>query len=105
MKAKLIDHEGRDRKYKQSEQLMIEVYGITDTKINSDPQNPNNRLINQIYMHKFISTKKQDEKSTKKSLIDDLSKQLLRLEFKSNNSIKSKCLKWIVKRILPEYKR
>ena len=93
LKAKLIDHEGRDRKYKQSEQLMIEVYGITDTKINSDPQNPNNRLINQIYMQKFISTKKQVEKSTKKSLIDDLSKQLLRLEFKSNNSIKSKCLK------------
>ena len=66
---------------------------------------PNNRLINQIYMQNFISTKKQIEKSTKKSLIDDLSKQLLRLEFKSNNSIKSKCLKWIVKRILPEYKR
>ena len=105
MKAKLIDHEGRDRKHKQSEQLMIEVHGITDTKINSEPQNHNNRLINQIYMHNFISTKKQTEKSTKKSLIDDLSKQLLRLEFKSNNSIKSKCLKWIVKRILPEYKR
>ena len=93
MKAKLIDHEGRDRKYKQSEQLMIEVHGITDTKINSDSQNPNNRLISQIYMHNFISTEKQTEKSTKKSLIDDLSKQLLRLEFKSNNSIKSKCLK------------
>ena len=30
---------------------------------------------------------------TKKSLIDDLSKRLLELEFKSNHSIKSKCLK------------
>ena len=55
-----------------------------------------NRLINQIYTH---------IKSTKKSLIDDLSKRLLELEFKSNHSIKSKCLKWIVKNILPNYKK
>ena len=26
---------------------------------------------------------------------------MLELEFKSNNSIKSKCLKWVVKKILP----
>ena len=32
-----------------------------------------------------------------------LSKRLLGLEFKSNHSIKSKCLKWIVKIILPNY--
>ena len=50
------------------------------------------------------SIKKQTEKSTKKSLIDNLSKRLLELEFKSNLSIKSKCLKWIVKKILPDYK-
>ena len=41
------------------------------------------------------------KQSTKKSLIDNLSKRLLGLEFKSNHSIKSKCLKWIVKNILP----
>ena len=46
--------------------------------------------------------KKQTKKSTKKSLIDDLSKRLLGLE--SNHTIKSKCLKWIVKTILPDYK-
>ena len=33
------------------------------------------------------------KKSTKKSLVDDLSKKLLQLEFKSNHSVKSKCLK------------
>ena len=44
-------------------------------------------------MHIIKSTKKKTEKSTKKSLIDDLSKILLQLEFKSNRSIKSKCLK------------
>ena len=43
--------------------------------------------------------------STKKSLIDDLSKRLLELEFKSNHSIKSKYLKWIVKNTLPNYKK
>ena len=49
-------------------------------------------------MHIIKSTKKQTEKSTKKPLIDDLSKILLQLEFKSNRSIKSKCLKQIVKK-------
>ena len=41
---------------------------------------------------------------TKKSFIDDISKRLLKLEFKSDHSIKSKRLKWIVKKILPDYK-
>ena len=41
------------------------------------------------------------KKPTKKSLIDDLSKRLLKLEFKSNHWIKSKCLKWIVKKYCP----
>ena len=31
-------------------------------------------------------------------MIDDLSKRLQELNFKSNHSIKSKCLKWIVKK-------
>ena len=47
------------------------------------------------------STKKVTEESTRKSLIDELSNKLLRLEFKSNNSIKTKCLKCVVKKILP----
>ena len=51
------------------------------------------------------SIKKQTEKSTKTSLIDDLSKRFLGLEFKSNHSIKSKCLKWFVKKILSKYKK
>ena len=41
------------------------------------------------------------KQSTEKWLIDNLSKRLLGLEFKSNHSIKSKCLKWIVKNVLP----
>ena len=46
--------------------------------------------INKIHMY--------IKKSTKKSLMDDLSKRLLELEFKSNHSIESKCLKWIAKK-------
>ena len=77
---------------------MIESYGITIIRNNLDTADFDmNRLINQIYVHII--------KSTKKPLIDDLSKRLLELEFKSNHSIKSKCLKWIVKNILPNYKK
>ena len=55
------------------------------------------KAINEIYRH--------IKKSSKKSLIDKISKRLLELEFKSNHSIKSKCLKWVVKNILPNYKK
>ena len=92
------NHEGRDFEYKQSRQFMIESYEITIIRTNPDGADFDmNRLINQIYT--------QIIKSTKKSLIDDLSKRLLELEFKSNHSIKSKCLKWVVKNILPNYKK
>ena len=40
----------------------------------------------------------------KKSLINNLSKRLLELEFKSNHLIKSKCLKLIVKKYYPQHK-
>ena len=94
-------HEYRNTKYERSRQLMIEDHGITIIRTNPETPNDINRLINQIQMHIIKSTKKQTEELTKKSLIHDLSKRLLRLESKSNHSIKSKCLKWIVKKILP----
>ena len=76
---------------------MTESHEITIIRTNPDASDFDmNRLINQIYTH---------IKSTKKSLIDDPSKRLLQLEFKSNHSIKSKCLKWIVKNVLPNYKK
>ena len=55
------------------------------------------KTINEI--HREI--KKLTEKSTKKYLIDELSNKLLRLKFKSNNSIKTKCLIYVVKKKLP----
>ena len=60
-------------------------------KINPDEENFNIfREINKVNKH--------IKKITKKSLIDDLSKRLLELVFKSNHSIKSKYLKRIVKK-------
>ena len=100
------NHESRNSNYEKSRQLMIESHGITIVRTNPDAADFYiNRLINQIYKHIAESIKKQTKVSTKKSLIDDLSKRLLKLEFKSNHSIKSKCLKWIVKNILPNYKK
>ena len=85
------NHEGRNFEYEQSRQLMKESYGIAIIRTNLDAADFDmNRLINQIHTHII--------KSTKKSVI---SKRLLEFEFKSTHSIKSKCLKWIAKSILP----
>ena len=63
-------------------------------RINPDEKDFNIfKEINKIHRH--------IKKSSKNSLIDKISKRLLELEFKSNHSIKSKCLKWVVKKILP----
>ena len=85
---------------------MIQIHGINIIRTNPDAADFDmNTLINQIYTHIIESPKKQTKVSTKKSLINDLSKRFLELEFKSNHLIKSKCLKWIVKNILPNYKK
>ena len=98
------NHEGRNSNYERSKQLMIECHGITIIRTNPDAADFDmNRLINQIYKHIIKSTKKQTKVSTKKSLIHDLSKRLLELEFKQHNAIKLKCLKQVVKNILSNY--
>ena len=92
------DHKGRDPKYEQRKQLMIEDHWIVVIRTNSDAPDFNiNRLINRRYMH--------IKQSTEKSLIDDVSKRLLELEFKSDHSIKSKCWKLLVKKILPRHEK
>ena len=57
--------------------------------------------ISRIQNYIVAANKKLIEESTKKYLIDKVSNKLLRLEVKSNNSIKTKCLKYVVKKILP----
>ena len=44
------------------------------------------------------------KQSAKKSLINKKPRRLLRLEFKSDNITKSKTVKYLVKKILPDYK-
>ena len=61
------------------------------------------REINKIYRHINQVTKLQTEQKTKESVIDNLSNEMLKLELKKNDSIKSKCVIWIVKNILPGY--
>ena len=99
------NYEGKNFEYEQSRQLMIESYGITFIRANPDAADLDmDRLINQIYTHIIKSTKKQTKVSTRKLLIDDFSKTFLELKFKSNHPKKSKCLKWMVKNILPNSK-
>ena len=64
------DHVDSDPKYEKERRKLIKDHGITVIRTNPDA-----------------------EQSTKKSLINDLSKRLLRLEFKLNHSIKSKWIK------------
>ena len=67
--------------------------------IRIDPDEENLNISNAIYkIHRQI------KRQTKKLLIDDLSKRLLGLEFKLNYSIKSKCLKYTVKKYYLQYK-
>ena len=60
--------------------------------------------INKIHRHINRLTEQQTKQKTKESLIDNLSKRFLELESKHHDQIKTKCLKWIVKNILPNYK-
>ena len=63
-------------------------------RINLNEQNFNNfKSMNKI--HRYI------KQSSKKSLIDKISKRSSELKFKSNHLINSKCLKCVVKKILP----
>ena len=48
------------------------------------------------------STNKATKKKTKKETIDETSDRLLNLEFKSNNSMKTKLLRRDFKKILPK---
>ena len=96
------NHKYRNFNYEESRTKMIENHEIT--LIRTNPDNPNFDIKNLIAQIR-ICMKEAIKKQTKELLIDDLSKRLLELEFKSNHSIKSKCLKWVVKNILPNYKK
>ena len=96
------EHVDRDLDYEKKRQKELEKLGYYLIRIDPDKHGFDDyEEFGRVSAYIAKSIKKQ----TKKSLIDDLSKRLLELEFKSNHSIKSKCLKWIVKNILPNYKK
>ena len=89
-----LGHAGRNINNEIERQKALEKeLNCVFIRINPDEKDFNIfKPINEIYRH--------IKKSSKKSLIDKISKILLELEFKSELSIKSKCLKWVVKKIL-----
>ena len=96
-------HNARNIDYEKERQRVIENrLGCEFIRINPTKKDFNIFVeIGKIQNCIVKSTKKLTEESTKKDLIDQLSNKLLRLEFKSNNSIKTKCLRYVVKAILP----
>ena len=87
-------HVDRDLDYETKRQKELEKLDYHLTRINPDkPAFNDYKEFGRVSAYIAESIKKQTEQSTKKSLIDDLSKQLLELKFEKYNSIKSKCLK------------
>ena len=93
-----LGYNDRNIDYEIQRQRAIEKeLGCVFIRINPDEKNFNIfRAINKIHRH--------IKKSTKKSLIDKITKRLLKLEFKSNHSIITKALERVVKNVLPDYK-
>ena len=95
-------HVDRDPGYEKKRQKELENLGYHFIRINPDkPGFDDYEEFGRVSSYITKSTKKQNDELTKKSLIDDLSKRLLELGFKSNPSIKSKGLKWVVKKTQP----
>ena len=86
------DHEDRGIGCEIERQKALEKeLGCKFIRINPDKENFNVfKTINEIFRHIKESNKKSTEESTKKSLVGELSNKLLRPEFKSDNSIKTK---------------
>ena len=90
-----LGHNDRNIDYEiQRQQALERELNCVFIRINPDAIDFNIfREINKIHRH--------IKGSSKKSLIDKISERMSALKFKSNHSIKSKYLKWVVRRILP----
>ena len=94
-----LGHIDRNIDYELQRQRAIEKeLGCVFIRINPDEKDFNIfKEINKIHRH--------IKKSTKKSLIDKISKGIFKLEFKSNHSVITNALKRVVKNVLPDYKK
>ena len=91
-----LGHNDRNLTYEiQRQQALERKLNCVFIRINPDAVDFNIfKEINKIHRH--------IKKSSKESLIDKILKRMLELEFVHNHSIKSRCLKWIVRKILPK---
>ena len=90
-----LGHNDRNTDYEIQRQRALERE-LNRVVIRTNPDAVDFNIFKEINkIHRHI------KKSSKKSLIDKISKRLLELQSVENHSIKSKCLKWIVKKILP----
>ena len=98
-----LGHNDRNITYEiQRQQALERELNCVFIRINPDAVDFNIfKEINKIHRHINKLNKKQTKKQTKKSIIDNLSQRLLEIEFVHNHLIKSKCLKWIGRKILP----
>ena len=91
-----LGHNDRNIDYEiQRQQALERELSCVFIRINSDARDFNiSKEINKTQRH--------IKRSSKKSLIDKISKRLLEIVFVSDDhSIKSKCLRWVVRKILP----
>ena len=97
------DHQDRDISCEIERQKALEKeLSCKFIRINPDKENFNIfKAQNEIFRHIKESNEESTKELTKKSLIDELSNKLSKLEFEKNNSIKTKCLKHVVEKILP----
>ena len=101
-----LGHNDRSIDYEIQRQKALEIE-LDCVFIRTDPDAVDFNIfkeINKIHRHINRLTEQQTKQKTKESLIDNLLKRLLKLEFKQHNQMKTKCLKWIAKNILPNYK-
>ena len=95
------DNNERLPNYEKQRQDDPEKGGYKIISINPDkPDFDDYEEFDRVSSYIAKSIKNQTEELTKKLLIDDLSKRLLKLKFKADHSIRSKCLKWMVKKIM-----
>ena len=83
-----------ERQKRIEEKMGCKSIGIDSSRENFD-------IVDEFFRIKDYLLKSTN-KATKKETIDEISDRLLNLEFKSNNSIKTKLLRWVVKKILPK---
>ena len=99
-----LGHKGRDTDQQiRRQEVKEKELNCEFTRINPDKENFDVFIeIGRIQNYIIKSNEKLAKQSTKKFLIDEISNKLSSLEFKKDNSIKTKCLKYVVNKILPK---